>query len=274
MSRTVRSTWTLHRTLWRDAIVSVWERRHLLVLMTLALWVPWRALVPVLDRWLDAQTRLGIPLAWIADVFVEPFYAGMVLVVLSEERPPRRTHTLLRGMWLLPRLLLIDIKIAVWGVAAPYLVLHLGVAGVLTAWPTSAAARGVIAATVVSTGWMLVVLVRYLLAQAVLVAECGAEGWSLREGRVRGTMSRWCRGVSTGWALWAARRLIRGRAFDACLVMLLGQGAVLLVRAFVPPGDYLLAHVIDGATMAVALVWWGLLWQFLRVCINDTVRTD
>jgi len=270
------SLWSVHWSLWQETFSALWEKRHPLVVLTVLLWVPWRIAVPFFDHVLGFRAFAGFPLEWIADALYEPLYGGIVLVFLAEEEVLPLPKAMLRGLWLLPRLWLIDFKIAVWGLAAPYLVLHIGSAVVLAWCANAAVARGMIVATFLSLAWMVVVIVRYVLASAVIVAERQAEGWTLSHPRPLKAVSLWVGsgGVSTGWSLWAARQLVRGRALQAVLVILIGQVAVSLLMALVPPGDNILMQAVSGVSMVATTLWWGLLWQFCLYCVNECAASS
>jgi len=273
---TASSLWSTHGTLWKRTFATLWPNRQTLVALTVLLWVPWRIVVPLADRWLGFQETVGFPLEWVADTLYEPLYAGAVLALLADANSPTLLRTFLRGVWLLPRLLLIDLKIAVWGLAAPYLVLHLGSAIFLTCCPSQLMAHLLIVATLASMVWLFVVVFRYFLAPAVLVSERLAVGrGSPDEGRLS-PYQLWFRsdGVSTGWSLWAARRLVRGRTAHALLVLLVGQGVVLIVMALLPPGQSILLQVVSGLAMIATTLWWGLLSEFTRWCIGGQTEQN
>lgn len=269
MAVTTSPLWKTHWTLWRSTFATLWRNRRPLVGLTVLLWVPWRIAVPLIDRWVRFHDHTGFPLDWVVDAFYEPLYAGVVLSLCASTGATSSGRTLLRGIWLMPRLLLIDLKIAVWGLAAPYLMLHLGSALLLTWWQTQLAGNLVVGATVASMSWMLVVLLRYLIAPAVLVAERSA--MDARDSGADPSGSSWgwsgSGGISTGWSLWAARRLVRGRISHALLVLLVGQGTVLTIMAVLPPAENLLTQVIGGVAMLATALWWGILWEFATWCI-------
>ena len=254
-----RAFWYRHRDLFLGACSEAWSRRRRLAVLSVAIWVPWRILVPFADDLLGFRSRAGIPLEWLADAFVEPLYGGVGFLVLADAFATSDSRLLTSAARLYPRVLLIDLKVALMGIAAPYLVLHLGSASLLTIWPTWGSARFVMIATLLSAGWIFVVMVRYMLATAVLVAEWRAPG-----GSEVGAGS-----VSSGWAMWASRRLLRGRVVDALAVIVVGQVVVGSLTGLVPEGEGTLYRAADGLTMVVTAFWWSLLWRFMRLCIDS-----
>lgn len=265
------SLWKTHWTLWQRTFSLLWKHRHALALLTVVLWVPWRVLVPIADRWLGFGKRVGFPLEWVADALYEPLYGGAVLALFADSRAMSFATSLAHGAWFMPRIFLIELKIAVWGLAAPYLVLHLGSALMLTWWSDQLGARLVIAMTVASMAWIFVVLLRYFIAPAVLVAErllSGGPG-SANGDSEGGEPLRAMRRVSTGWSLWAARRLVRGRMIQALLVLILGEGAVFVIMAFLPRGEHVVTQIVSGVAMIATTLWWGLLWEFTRWCVAE-----
>jgi len=127
---------------------------------------------------------------------------------------------------------------------------------VLTLWPSYGAARALFAVTIVSMAWVLIVVVRYMLAAAVMVAETQGHTWNGEQA------------PSTGWALSAARQLIQGNAGQAVLVMAVGQGVISLIVSLLPSGDTVPAQVLNAAGMVVTALWWALLWSFCQLCLN------
>lgn len=248
--------WREHVALWRDAWRRVIAHRRQVVLITLLLWLPWRFVVPLVDHRLGFSAFAGFPLEWIADALYDPLYGATILAVLAEMYPISVRSALLRGFWLVPRLWLIEIKVAIWGLAVPYLILHLGAAIVLTLWPSYGAARALFAVTFVSMAWVLVVVVRYMLAAAVMVAETQGHTWNEEQA------------PSTGWALFAARQLIRGNVRQAVLVMAVGQGVISLVVSLLPSGDTVPAQFLNAIGMVVTALWWALLWSFGQFCLS------
>lgn len=264
----VRPLLEVHQHLWRDAIASLWERRHAIVYVTALLWIPWKLAVPLIDGAFGVRRRLGLPLEWIVDPFYEPFYGAVILVLLADGPDSDWRKGLFRGLWFLPRIWLIELKIAVWGLAVPYLVLHIGSAVAVTIWPGSVVARVVLAATVLSMSWIVVVMLLYLLAPAVMIAEWQAEGWPPWEHSVGAAARERPAGVSTGWVLWAARQLVRGQMRHAVCVLVVGQIAITFVQMLVPPGDHPLVQVAKGMSMLATAVWWALIWQFCGYCVR------
>lgn len=244
-----------HAALWKEAWQQLFARRRQVILLTLALWVPWRLCVPVVDSWLGFREFAGFPLQWIADALYDPLYGATILVVLAESYPISVRRALMRGFWLVPRMWLIEIKVALWGLAVPYLVLHLGAAFVLTLFPTYRVARGLFVVTLVTGAWVIIVVIRYMLASAVMVAETQGHTWDESQA------------PSTGWALWTARHLIRGNVPQAVLLMVVGQGVVSLFVAILPSGDSLSLQMLNAAGMVVTALWWALLWRFCQHCL-------
>jgi hypothetical protein len=74
--------------------------------------------------------------------------------------------------------------------------------------------------------------------------------------------------VSTGWSLWAARRLTRGHTGQAVLVLVIGQGGVAAAMALVPSGSNVLVQALGGVAMISTAFWWALVWEFSAFCIE------
>ena len=148
--------------------------------------------------------------------------------------------------------MLIDAKVAVIGIAAPLLTLYLGTATLLFVWESRLAGVTLVALTLVAFVWTFYVMLRYLLAHAVLVAEGP--------------------GTSTGWSLWASGALIRGNVLQALLVLVAGQLVVGAVSALVPPVDHVVVRVLDGCLMIASAVWWSLVWQFCLWALDRHAR--
>ena len=263
---------TLHAGLWRNALRAVWARRHSLMTLSLTLWVPWRVLVPHLDTYSGFQSRFALPLAFVVDPLFELFFAGAVFVVISEPSGFNWKRSLTRSAWLAPRFWLLDIKISVWGLAAPLVVLYAGTVVVSTIDAPQSAAYAVVAATLLSVGWTFYIMLRYMLAHVVMVAERRKDHWQLRAGSFAESAALWLGsgGVSTGWSLRAGRMLIRGHLLDGLLISVAGQIAMSIVFLIAPsPENGLLSQIVNGAAMSLTTVWWSLLWQFGRICISD-----
>lgn len=257
------------RRIWLGALRRAWARRWPLTIATLAIWIPCGILAGWMDKLTGFSEAVGLPLALFADAFIEPFYAGLILVILAAPDELTWSRGLTRALWLLPRLWLIQLKIAIWALAVPYLILHLGSAFLLTPWPVYEVAKGVIYAMIAGTGWLLVVVVAFMLAPAVLVAQESADGWT-GSSSARG----WVSGRSTGWTLWAARRLASRRIATAIMVAITGQAAILMADALAPPGEGVAMRLVDGVLMLSSTVWWALVWEFAGHCTAAPARNQ
>jgi hypothetical protein len=212
--------------------------------------------IPLVDDRLGFRKFAGFPLDWIADAAYDPLYGAAILAVIAEFYPLTVRGALRRGFWLVPRLWLIELKVALWALAVPYLVLHLGAATILTIFPTYNAAHALFALTILTLPWLAIVVIRYMLSSAVLVAETQGETWDTAHV------------PSTGWTLWAAAKLVRGNVAQGVAVIALGQGLVSLLVWLLPSGENIPLRILSACGMIVTALWWALLWQFTRHCID------
>ena len=261
----------LQSDVWRQSFRSVWARRHALLKLSIALWVPWRILVAHLNSFTGFEQEYLLPLSLVLDPLFELYFAGAVLVLVSQPPDFPWHRALMRALWLAPRFWLIDVKIALFGLALPFASLYAGAALVSTVNASQAGAYVVLATVLTSFVWTIYVLVRYLLAHVLIVAERNGGEWKLWGTSFVDGLCLWlgsC-GVSTGWSLRSARRLIRRRLLDAVLLIVTGQAALSLVLLPVPdPSGGLLFQIVSGAAMFVTTVWWALLWHFGRECLS------
>jgi hypothetical protein len=256
-----------HARLWIVALTALWHHRYAVLVATFALRLPWNLLMSVVDEFAGDIGGTGFPASMLLETLFEPLYAALIFVILSATESLNLASIAGRVIWLAPRLFLVSLKIAFIGLVVPYSVLHIGAGTVLTWWPSQAAASTVMAATVVSLVWLVVVFVIYLLAPAVLVAQRESDGWKAATCDGGGVLRNWLTGPGTGWSLSTARRLLRGRLGQAVAVLITGQLVLGLTEIFVLPGQGPIALLVDAGLMVVAAVWWSLVWQLLHVCL-------
>jgi len=261
----------IHRDLWKRAVALCWNRRHAVLGVTLLVWLPWKILALPIDNVLQFQQTHAFSLMLMGDALVDVLFGGALLTVFAAREPIASLSGLSRGARLFPRLLLIEIKIAVLGLAVPLGVLYLSAGTVLTFTSSVALARITVLATILSLIWTAYIAFRYMLAGVTLVREQESLGWkhSPRNGWRRFTACGKSSHRTTGWALRAGRRLLRGQRPQAVLVFVVGQVVIGLAGMLIPEGQHIGLRVIAGITMVIEAFWWALVWEFLSLCLRD-----